>query len=130
VAELKSTFSALKRQEILLLLPLFIFSQWFLSYKGTFVATYHSVRGRALTGFLSAFAGITGTFLAGIFLDRTSIPRSKRFRWAYITIYTLYTAVMVWATVVQWWYQKTKPSGLDWKQGEFYASFLLLLLWE
>lgn len=107
---------------------MFIFSQWFLSYKGTFTAVYHSVRGRALTSFTSAFAGIAGTFAMGFFLDSPRLSRSTKFRWAFIGTYTLYSMVWVWYTVVQWYYAKTNPVGLDWRQSEFYASFLLILV--
>ncbi|KAL2851269.1 MFS general substrate transporter [Aspergillus pseudodeflectus] len=114
-------------KKMLLLTPLFIFSQWFLSYKGNFTAVYHSVRGRALTSFTGAFAGIAGTFAMGVFLDSTRLSKSAKFRWAFIVVYTLYTLVWLWYTVVQWYYEKTAPVGLDWEQGEFYASFLLML---
>jgi hypothetical protein len=113
---------------MLLLTPLFIFSQWFLSYKGNFTAVYHSVRGRALTSFTGAFAGIAGTFAMGVFLDSKTLSKSAKFRWGFICVYTLYTFVWVWYTVVQWYYEKTAPVGLDWAQGEFYASFLLMLV--
>ncbi|KAH8424365.1 uncharacterized protein LDX57_002116 [Aspergillus melleus] len=146
--EAKRVFSAVKRREVLatvidrlsilnqtdqmqkmlLLLPLFIYSQWFLSYNSTFTAIYHSVRGRALTSFTSAFAGVAGTFAAGVFLDYQKLSRSTKFRWSYFAIYALYTLTWVWDTVVQWYYSKTNPVGLDWAQSEFYASFLLILV--
>ncbi|BCS19552.1 uncharacterized protein APUU_12380A [Aspergillus puulaauensis] len=126
--EAKKVFSALARKEIILLVPMFIFSQWFLSYKGTFTAVYHSVRGRALTSFTSAFAGIAGTFAMGFFLDSPRLSRSTKFRWAFLGTYTLYSIVWIWYTVVQWYYAKTNPVGLDWTQSEFYASFLLILV--
>ncbi|KAL3456222.1 hypothetical protein BJX64DRAFT_294272 [Aspergillus heterothallicus] len=101
---------------LLPLTPLFIFSQWFLSYKGNCTAVYHSVRGRVLTSFTGAFAGITGTFAMGFFLDSSRLPKSAKFCWAFIGVYALYTAVWVWYTVVQWYYQKTQPVGLNWAQ--------------
>ncbi|KAL2795338.1 MFS general substrate transporter [Aspergillus keveii] len=126
--EAKKVFSAVQRREMLLLTPLFIFSQWFLSYKGNFTAVYHSVRGRALTSFTGAFAGIAGTFAMGVFLDSKTFSKSAKFRWGFIGVYSLYTLVWVWYTVVQWYYERTAPVGLDWAQGEFYASFLLMLV--
>ncbi|KAL3486496.1 major facilitator superfamily domain-containing protein [Aspergillus germanicus] len=126
--EAKKVFSAVQRREMLFLTPLFIFSQWFLSYKGNFTAVYHSVRGRALTSFTGAFAGIAGTFAMGVFLDSKTLSKSAKFRWGFIGVYTLYTLVWVWYTVVQWYYEKTAPVGLDWAQGEFYTSFLLMLV--
>lgn len=120
---------------MILLTPLFIFSQWYLSYQGTFTAVYHSVRGRSLAGFLSSIFGVAGTFTIGTFLDSKSgfglaPSHAGRFRLTYYVLYTLYTAVWIWATVVQWYYQKTNPVGLDWVDGEFYASFLLILFWS
>ncbi|KAJ0414383.1 major facilitator superfamily domain-containing protein [Aspergillus carlsbadensis] len=126
--EAKKVFSAVQRREMLLLTPLFIFSQWFLSYKGNFTAVYHSVRGRALTSFTGALAAIAGTSAMGFFLDSTRLSKSAKFRWGFIGASTLYTLVWVWYTVVQWYYEKTAPVGLDWAQREFYASFLLMLV--
>ncbi|EXJ87998.1 hypothetical protein A1O1_04925 [Capronia coronata CBS 617.96] len=132
--EAKNVFSALKRREMVMLIPLFIFSQWFLSYNNNFTAIYHSVRGRSLSGFLSAVWGIAGTFSFGTFLDSKTgwgfaPTRAARLRLSFYVIYALYTMVWVWATVVQWYYSKTHPVGLDWTDGEFYASFMLLLFW-
>ncbi|KAL2824423.1 MFS general substrate transporter [Aspergillus cavernicola] len=107
-------------KKMVLLIPMFIFSQWFLSYKGTFTAVYHSLT--------SAFTGIAGTFAMGFFLDSPRLSRSTKFRWAFIGTYTLYSLVWIWYTVVQWYYAKTNPVGLDWTQSEFYASFLLILV--
>ncbi|KAL5338326.1 hypothetical protein BJX70DRAFT_398846 [Aspergillus crustosus] len=107
---------------------MFIFSQWFLSYKGNFTAVYHSVRGRALTGFVSAFTGIAGTVAMGVFLDNKRLSKRTKFVTAFVSVYVLYTLVWIWFTVVQWYYQKTGPVGLDWVQGEFYARFLLVLV--
>ncbi|KAL2444833.1 Notoamide biosynthesis cluster protein O' [Exophiala dermatitidis] len=120
-----SAWQELKR--MVLLLPLIIFSQWFLSYNSTFTAVYHSVRGRALIAFLNPIVGVLGTLVAGWFLDTGRFRRSQKFRWAYYSLYIAFTAVWVWATVVQWWYSKTNPKGLDWKQGEYYASALWIL---
>ncbi|KAL4965255.1 major facilitator superfamily domain-containing protein [Aspergillus stella-maris] len=125
--EAKRVFNAVKCREMLLLTPMFIFSQWFLSYKSNFTAMYHSVRGRALTSFTGAFVGIGGTFAMGCFLDSARLSKSVKFRWAFAGVYILYTLVWVWYTVVQWYYSATNPVGLDWSQGEFYASFLLML---
>ncbi|KAL2406891.1 Notoamide biosynthesis cluster protein O' [Exophiala dermatitidis] len=120
-----SAWQELKR--MVLLLPLIIFSQWFLSYNSTFTAVYHSVRGRALIAFLNPIVGVLGTLVAGWFLDTGRFRPSQKFRWAYYSLYIAFTAVWVWATVVQWWYSKTNPKGLDWKQGEYYASALWIL---
>ncbi|KAL4948203.1 hypothetical protein BDW69DRAFT_189477 [Aspergillus filifer] len=74
---------------------MFVFSQWFLSYKGNFTAVYHSVRGRALTSFTGAFAGIGDTFAMSSFLEPSRLFKSAKFRWAFAGIYTLYTIVWV-----------------------------------
>ncbi|KAL2829639.1 MFS general substrate transporter [Aspergillus pseudoustus] len=126
--EAKKVFSAVQRREMLLLTPLFIYSQWFLSYKGNFTAVYHSVRGRALTSFTGAVSGIAGTFAMGVFLDSKHLSKSSKFRCGFGGVYTLYTLVWIWYTIVQWYYQKTSPVGLDWTQSEFYASYLLILV--
>jgi hypothetical protein len=114
---------------MVLLIPLFIYSQWFNGYESTFVTDYHSVRGRALGSFVGAIASILGSFTTGFLLDKGSAPRSTKFRRAFFFIYIIYTASWTWATVVQWYYAKTKPVGLDWTEREFYLSFLLYLLW-
>lgn len=115
---------------MLILLPLFIYSQWFLSYQSTFTAVYHSVRGRALIGFLSPIFGLIGALLTGSFLDTSSIfGRRRRFQILFYAIYAIYTIFWIGMTVVQRYYSKSHPLGLDWTDGEYYASFVFLLLW-
>ncbi|KAJ9144992.1 MFS general substrate transporter [Pleurostoma richardsiae] len=128
--EAKKVFGALKKKEILLLVPLFIYSQWFLSWEGNFVAVYHSVRGRALGGFLSSVLAIFGNLAFYVCTDRLGWTRREVVRRGFYIIFTLNSINWVYATVVQKIYADTHPVGLDWTQGEYWLSIVLYLYWS
>ncbi|KAI1089380.1 major facilitator superfamily domain-containing protein, partial [Rostrohypoxylon terebratum] len=67
--EVREMWTLLRSKSILLLTPLFWYFGWTQAYPGTYLATYFSVRSRALGAFLSAVLGIIATWLAGILVD-------------------------------------------------------------
>ncbi|OKL63719.1 hypothetical protein UA08_00827 [Talaromyces atroroseus] len=72
--EAKQVFVTLKNKKILLLLPMFVYSQWFLSYQGNFITLYHSVRGTALGAHIQQYTSKrTGLDHAGILAQCISI---------------------------------------------------------
>jgi hypothetical protein len=77
--------------QILLLVPMFLYSQWFLSYNGTFVTVYHSVRGRALGGLLNNVLGAVGTAVFFFMSHRLGWSRKQVARRGFFIIFTLYS---------------------------------------
>ncbi|KAH6880007.1 major facilitator superfamily domain-containing protein [Thelonectria olida] len=129
-AEAKRTFSSVRRREIILLLPMFTYSQWYLSYHGNFNAVYHSVRGRALGGLLHSITGILGNISFWYMTDRTGWTRSQVARRGYYIIFTLYTISWIYNIVVQKLYTDWSPVGLDWVEGDYWLSIILYVFWQ
>lgn len=129
LSELKSMRRLAFSKQILLLTPLFLYFGWIQAYPGTYLATYFSVRSRALGSFLSAVVGTIGTWLSGTLLDVPWVS-SKRTRaiTTFVIIALLNTATWIWAVIIQNEYQHKKPK-LDWAdQRTFGRGFGLYLL--
>ncbi|KAL5046350.1 hypothetical protein BDW71DRAFT_207423 [Aspergillus fruticulosus] len=67
--EAKTVWKRGKSKPILLSTPLFWYSGWVQAYPGTHLATYFTVRSRALGSFLSAIVGTIATRLNGSLVD-------------------------------------------------------------
>ncbi|OAA42316.1 DUF895 domain membrane protein [Beauveria brongniartii RCEF 3172] len=67
--ELRAMWKHLSSKSILLLTPLFWYFGWIQAYPGTYLATYFTVRSRALASLLSAIVGTLATWLAGSLVD-------------------------------------------------------------
>ncbi|KAI0460722.1 hypothetical protein LJB42_002438 [Komagataella kurtzmanii] len=68
------------RKDVVLLIPLFIYNQWYLSYQWNFNYTYFSLRGRALNSFLFYLFGTIGAWISGLFLDLQRVRTITRAR--------------------------------------------------
>ncbi|OJD16260.1 hypothetical protein AJ78_03551 [Emergomyces pasteurianus Ep9510] len=101
-------------KSIVLLVPLFWYFGWIQAYPGTYLATYFTVRSRALGSFMSAVVGTLATWLVGFLVD---IPWAKRRQTraivAFAFIALLNSATWIWAVVIQNEYLHTNPT-LDW----------------
>lgn len=114
----------LRSKSILLLTPLFWYFGWIQAYPGTYLATYFTVRSRALGSFMSAVVGTLATWLGGLLVDlQWHKSRQVRAVSTYILIASLNSATWIWAVYIQSEYHKTKPV-LDWgKQSSFGRGF-------
>ncbi|KAE9366421.1 hypothetical protein N431DRAFT_549285 [Stipitochalara longipes BDJ] len=137
-AEAKAMWRLETSKPILLLTPLFWYFGWIQAYPGTYLATYFTVRSRALASFLSAIVGALGTWLAGSLVDLPwAKKRQTRAVSTYIFIALLNSATWIWAVFIQNEYRHTKPV-LDWADqrslgrgfGLFMFEFLSLSLVE
>ncbi|BEI88960.1 uncharacterized protein CcaverHIS019_0203220 [Cutaneotrichosporon cavernicola] len=107
---------------ILLLAPLFWYYGWIQAYPGTFLATYFTVRSRALASLLSAIVGSISTWLAGSLVD---LPWSNRRTRALVTfgvLVALNSSTWIWSVVIQNEYRITRPR-LDWSHSGFGRGF-------
>ncbi|KAK5689450.1 hypothetical protein LTR17_026264 [Elasticomyces elasticus] len=103
-----------RSKSILLLAPLFWYFGWVQAYPGTYLATYFTVRSRALGSLSLAFGGCLGTWLSGIMVD-VEWAESRRTR-AIVTcilIALLNSGTWIWAVIIQNEYRFTHPT-LDW----------------
>lgn len=112
--ELREMWKLLKSRQILLLTPLFWYFGWIQAYPGTYLATYFTVRSRALGSFMSAVVGTLSTWLAGMLVD---LPWAKKRQTRAITTFVFIALVnsgtWIWAVYIQNEYRHTKPV-LDW----------------
>jgi hypothetical protein len=65
----------IKSKPILFLTPLFWYFGWIQAYPGTYLATYFTMRSRALASLLSAIVGTLATWLGGSLVD---LPWAKK----------------------------------------------------
>ncbi|KUJ17650.1 DUF895 domain membrane protein [Mollisia scopiformis] len=128
-AEAKEMWRLARSKSIVLLIPLFWYFGWMQAYPGTYLATYFTVRSRALASFLSAVVGTFATWLAGSLVDLPwTKKRQTRAIATYILIAALNSATWIWAVIIQDEYRHTKPS-LDWSdQRAFSRGFGVYML--
>ncbi|KAM3547260.1 hypothetical protein ARSEF4850_010128 [Beauveria asiatica] len=128
--ELRAMWKHLSSKSILLLTPLFWYFGWIQAYPGTYLATYFTVRSRALASLLSAIVGTLATWLAGSLVDVPWVKdRKVRALTAWILIALLNSATWIWAVVIQNEYQHTHPT-LDWADSTAFGRGFGLYLFE
>ncbi|KAK8147441.1 hypothetical protein G3M48_001606 [Beauveria asiatica] len=128
--ELRAMWKHLSSKSILLLTPLFWYFGWIQAYPGTYLATYFTVRSRALASLLSAIVGTLATWLAGSLVDVPWVKdRKVRALTAWILIALLNSATWIWAVVIQNEYQHTHPT-LDWGDSTAFGRGFGLYLFE
>ncbi|KAL7621502.1 hypothetical protein AAE478_008826 [Parahypoxylon ruwenzoriense] len=122
--ELREMWRLARSKSILLLIPLFWYFGWCQAYPGTYLATYFTVRSRALGSFLSAVLGTFSTWLGGILVDlHWAKSRRTRAISTYVLITILNSATWIWAVIIQNEYRFSLPV-LDWgNQAEFGRGF-------
>ncbi|KAM0748534.1 MFS general substrate transporter [Meredithblackwellia eburnea MCA 4105] len=122
--EIKGLLKMNADRRILLLLPFYIIATWMLSWVGSFLTQYFSVRARALASLVAALTQITGNFLLGSFLDWKRLSLNSRAKGAFFFLFGLATLTWTWSLVIQHEYQhaKVKPA-LDWNDAGFGRGF-------
>ncbi|KAL2862215.1 major facilitator superfamily domain-containing protein [Aspergillus lucknowensis] len=128
--ELSAMWARLRSKPILLLTPLFWYFGWIQAYPGTYLATYFTVRSRALGSFLSAIVGSLATWLGGSLVD---IPWTKDRKVRAVSTYTLIallnSTTWIWAVIIQNEYRVTNPV-LDWADQHTFGRGFGLYLFE
>lgn len=126
----KAMWKLLWSKPILLLSPLFWYFGWIQAYPGTYLATYFTVRSRALGSFLSAVVGTLATWTTGTLLDLPWLKNRKtRAISTYIFIAALNSATWIWAVYIQNEYRHTNPI-LDWGNQRTFGRGFGLYLFE
>lgn len=122
--ELSEMWRLARSKPILLLTPLFWYYGWCQAYPGTYLATYFTVRSRALGSLSFAISGTFGTWLAGALVDIAWVKRRQtRAIVTYIIIASLNSGSWIWAVYIQNEFRFTKPV-LDWaNQSTFGRGF-------
>lgn len=128
--ELREMWRLARSRSILLLVPLFWYYGWCQAYPGTYLATYFTVRSRALGSLCFAFSGTFGTWLAGALAD---VPwnksRQTRAIVTYVIIASLNSGSWIWAVYIQNEFRHTKPT-LDWADQSTFGRGFGLYVFE
>jgi hypothetical protein len=127
-AEFKALWVALKRKDILLLLPIF-WAAYFNQYTGNFKTYYFGVRARALIGFVSNFGTLLSSQLISMFLDYKGLTVKKRVTFGFYYVVVWHIIAWIYGWVIQERYTKNPPA-MDWEDKGFTEGFFVLLLWD
>ncbi|KAL3440268.1 major facilitator superfamily domain-containing protein [Aspergillus insuetus] len=129
VQELKEVLKILIRKDFLLMLPFFFYVTFLLSYAGSYLTLYFSVRARALASLISALGQITANFFFGTFLDWQRLTLNQRARYSYIFMMALFGGTWIWGTVIQHEYG-LNPPHLDWADSGFGRGWAFYILMQ
>ncbi|PGH07796.1 hypothetical protein AJ79_06184 [Helicocarpus griseus UAMH5409] len=128
--EAREMWRLLKSRSIVLLIPLFWYYGWIQAYPGTYLATYFTVRSRALGSFMYAVVGNLATWLVGFLVDIPWVKsRQTRAITTYVLIALLNSATWIWAVMIQNEYRHTNPT-LDWADQRAFGRGFGLYLFE
>ncbi|KAI1138389.1 MFS general substrate transporter [Hypoxylon sp. FL0543] len=111
--------------KLILLSALWAF--WSFFYSGTwstYLATYFSVRSRALSSLISPFFCIVGCFGLGFILDIKSLSQRRRAQLGLFTVVILNLGVYIWSIVMQAEFNAANPGKIDWDESLYASSFL------
>lgn len=126
LTELKKTLRFFFQKEFLLLIPFIAQAVYSEAFNNTYLASYFSVRSRALGSFLSAVCCMISGLLLGFLLDRKSISNKLKSRWGFIAVQTLQGGIWIWSTINQQKYTHEKPT-FDWSDPGFGRAFGLYI---
>ena len=128
LAKQPSLVKELKRPAFLALLPLFLYSQWFLSYQWQFNFAYFTVRARALNSTLFYLVGLFSALGTGQLLDWTRFTRPQRAKIGFVIVLLTTGTSWILGQVLQVHYSKTQPT-LDWANDGYGLGAFLFTLW-
>ncbi|UKZ82936.1 hypothetical protein TrVFT333_010736 [Trichoderma virens FT-333] len=127
-AEFKALYKTSRKRNVLLLLPIF-WAAYFNQYSGNFQASYFSLRGRALIGFVSNFATLFSSQILSQWLDWTRFSVRKRLEYGYYYVVATHILSWVYGWVVSQQYTANPPL-LDWSTPGYVKGFFVLFLWS
>lgn len=128
--EFKAMFKLFLSRRILMLLPAFFISYFYLGFQSTWQTQYFTVRARALSSFLLFWSHIFVSFLLAAILDRQTIHIKTRARIGFALIVTILIGTWIWAIILQkQFYDSPTKVVLDWDDSRYPSAFLLSFFW-
>ncbi|BGP45069.1 hypothetical protein JCM10450v2_000886 [Rhodotorula kratochvilovae] len=126
--ELKALAKLSFDRRVLLTIPIAFYAIFQLSWVGSFLTQYYSVRARALASLVAALAQILGNLIFGWFLDLRSLSLNKRAKWGFAGMMALHGGTWIWASIVQHDYasRAVKPA-FDWSDPGFGRGWALYI---
>jgi hypothetical protein len=104
-----------------------LWAVWSFFYSGTwstYLATYFTVRARALSSLISPFFCIVGCFGLGFLLDLKHLSQRRRAQLGLFTVVILNLGVYIWSIVMQARFNSNDPGAIDWDDGLYPSAFL------
>ncbi|KAJ5301137.1 two-component sensor protein histidine protein kinase (dhkk dhkj) [Penicillium atrosanguineum] len=104
-----------------------LWALWSFFYSGTwstYLATYFSVRARALSSLVSPFFCIVGCFGLGFILDMKSLSQRRRAQIGLFTVVILNVGVYIWSITMQVKFNHHNPGHIDWQDALYPSAFL------
>ncbi|KAH7400934.1 major facilitator superfamily domain-containing protein [Phaeosphaeria sp. MPI-PUGE-AT-0046c] len=104
-----------------------VWAIWSFFYSGTwstYLATYFSVRARALSSLVSPFFCIIGCFGLGFVLDLKSVSQRRRAQLGLFIVVILNIGVYIWSIIMQNSFRIKSPGKIDWDDSRYARSFL------
>lgn len=126
--EFRAFWALVRNPIVLALMPLMLYSQWFLSYQWEFNYAYFTVRSRAMNSMLFYLGGLVASLLLGQLLDWERYSRPFRARVGFFIVTVTVGASWILGQVVQAYYSKTTPT-LDFVEREYGLGCIVFLLW-
>ncbi|KAF5229119.1 hypothetical protein FANTH_14299 [Fusarium anthophilum] len=128
--EFKMIFELFLMRRILMFLPAFFISYFFIAFQGTWWTMYFTVRARALLSFLLYFSNNFVAFLLTAILDCQSLPLKIQARVGFLIVIFIMIGTWLWAIILQkrFYDAETRPI-LDWGDEDYPATFLLSFFW-
>ncbi|KAH9097397.1 hypothetical protein LEN26_002190, partial [Aphanomyces euteiches] len=130
-SELIETAKVFLDPKMLLLFPLFAYSNWFYNYHSFYNTALFNARSASLAAAFYWAAQMLGAYTVGIFLDRPGAKKTKALK----SILVIGVLIMVmWASAL--WMQidfefglAAKKKGIDFKEGRYWLKALLYMFW-
>ncbi|KAJ5682057.1 uncharacterized protein N7477_001997 [Penicillium maclennaniae] len=104
-----------------------LWALWSFFYSGTwstYLATYFSVRARALSSLISPFFCIVGCFGLGFILDMKNLSQRRRAQIGLFTVVILNVGVYIWSIIMQVKFNHHNPGHIDWQDAMYPSAFL------
>ncbi|GAA6039924.1 hypothetical protein JCM8097_006802 [Rhodosporidiobolus ruineniae] len=126
--ELKALWKLSWDKRILLTIPVSFYAIFSLSWVGSFLTQYYSVRARALASLIAALFQIFGNIVFGAFLDWQKLTVNARAKWGFFLMMALHVGTWIWATIVQHDYEsRTVKPAFDWDSSGFARGWFVYL---
>ncbi|KAF4119337.1 Ion channel regulatory protein UNC-93 [Geosmithia morbida] len=126
--EVRILWRLAKNPTVVALVPLMLYSQWFLSYQWQFNYAYFTVRSRALNSMLFYLSGFFASWLLGQYLDYRDWQRRTRARGGFIIMFVSVGVSWIIGQAVQVKYAR-EPPALDWADDGFGLGCFVFVLW-
>ncbi|RUS32241.1 hypothetical protein BC938DRAFT_475970 [Jimgerdemannia flammicorona] len=124
-SELKSIVLLLGNWRMVLLIPMFLGSNWFYAYQFGINAIYFDVPTRALNGTMYWAAQIFGSIAMGWFLDSKFLNRRGRGLAGLAIMGTLFCGVWAGGLAFQLGFERGENLGVGWSDPRFPGPFVL-----